>query len=82
MGFTDIEISKIKRIADWMRGDHDEERIKKSRIDFFNFMKAHDERRGTNFKKTFPELSQFYEFCKRLKEHESRSLLQRTAKDI
>jgi hypothetical protein len=81
-GFTDIEISKIKRIADWMRGDHDEERIKKSRIDFYNFMKAHDERRGTDFKKTFPELSQFYEFCKRLKEHESRSLLQRTAKDV
>lgn len=66
MGYTDIEISKIRRIADWMRGDHDENQIKNSRKNFYRFMKAHDERRGTNFKETFPEFARFYDYCKRL----------------
>lgn len=68
MGFTDIEISKIRRIADWMRGTHDEGRLLNARKNFYRFMKAHDERRGTDFKETFPEFSRFYEYCKRLAE--------------
>ena len=68
MGFTDIEISKIRRIADWMKGHHDENRILNSRKNFYKFMKAHDERRGTDFKETFPEFARFYDYCKRLNE--------------
>jgi organic radical activating enzyme len=68
MGFTDIEISKIKRIADWMRGNHDENRILESRKNFYRFFKAHDERRKTDFLKTFPELTEFYNLCKNLAE--------------
>jgi hypothetical protein len=64
--FVDIEISKIRRIADWMRGDHDQEKIKESRKNFYKFFKAHDERRGTNFIQTFPELEEFYNMCKDL----------------
>ena len=66
MGYTDIEISKIRRIADWMRGDHDENQIKNSRKNFYRFFKAHDERRGTDFIKTFPQYERFFNFCKKL----------------
>jgi organic radical activating enzyme len=68
IGFVDIEISKIKRISDWMRSDHEEEKIKESRKNFYKFFKAHDERRGTNFIQTFPELEEFYNMCKDLVE--------------
>jgi hypothetical protein len=33
------------------------------RKNFGNYFKAHDERRGTDFCKTFPELADFYEYC-------------------
>ena len=36
----------------------------------YNFAKhfeEHDKRRGTNFVKTFPELEEFYNFCKTIK---------------
>ena len=36
------------------------------RRNFGNFFTAHDERRGTDFKKTFPELADFFEYCKTL----------------
>jgi len=35
----------------------------KTLVDFF---KAHDERRGTDFKKTFPELADFYDYTLKL----------------
>jgi len=67
-GFTDIEVSKIQRIADWMKGEHDPKRIEESRKNFYRFFKSHDERRNTDFIKTFPELEEFYNLCKDLAE--------------
>jgi hypothetical protein len=67
-GYTDIEIDKLSRIADWMEADHDEEQIKRSRSNFYRFFKAHDERRGTDFIKTFPEFENFWEECRKLNE--------------
>jgi hypothetical protein len=66
MGFTDIEISKIRRIADWMSSEHDPVQIRESRKNFYRFMNAHDERRGTDFKSTFPELADFFDMCKQM----------------
>ena len=61
-GYSDIEIQKIKRIYDWATST-DEEKILKQRYDFGKFFKEHDKRRGTNFKKVFPELEEFYNDC-------------------
>jgi organic radical activating enzyme len=63
IGYTDIEINKIKRIADWMETKIDENELVRTRKNFYRFMKAHDERRGTNFKETFPEFAEFYDNC-------------------
>jgi hypothetical protein len=65
IGYSDIEVQKIRRIYDWMLAA-DEEKIISQRQDFYRFFKEHDKRRGTNFKKTFPELADFYEDCKKL----------------
>jgi len=44
----------------------DEEEQNKLRRNFYNMFKAHDARRGTNFKETFPELAEFYDACGKL----------------
>jgi len=63
VGYSDIEIQKIKRIYDWMHAYKDPVQIERSRGNFARFFKAHDERRGTDFVKTFPELEDFYRNC-------------------
>jgi len=64
-GFTDMEINKIKRIKDWFISEEDESETKRNRKDFYNFVNEHDRRRGTDFCKTFPELKDFYDTCKK-----------------
>lgn len=59
-GFTDIEISKVNRIYDWMMTTEDDNIINTNRKDFKIFVDEHDKRRGTNFIKTFPEFEDFY----------------------
>ena len=66
IGYSDIEVQKIKRIHDWMMTDKDPEELLKKRQNFYRFFNAHDERRGTDFKKVFPEFSEFYDYCKSL----------------
>jgi len=41
----------------------DPEKIMKQRSNFGRYFRAHDERRGTDFCKTFPELADFYNQC-------------------
>ena len=36
----------------------------KNRYNFGKYFSEHDKRRGTNFVKTFPELEEFFNFCK------------------
>jgi len=67
VGYTDLEIQKIKRIYDWMISPESEEQILKRRFNFYNFFQAHDKRRGTDFKKVYPELADFYEECSKIK---------------
>ena len=67
VGYSDIEIQKIKRIYDWMKAPVAEEQIKKQRYNFGKYFKAHDERRGTDFKKIFPEFADFYDYTQNIK---------------
>ncbi len=63
-GYTDIEITKLKRIYDWMISPQDEKDLLRNRHNFYNFFNAHDKRRGTDFCKTFPEYEEFFNICK------------------
>ena len=47
-----------------MKSPIDAKRLLSQRSNFGRFFNAHDERRGTDFKKTFPELADFFEYCK------------------
>lgn len=67
IGFSDIEIQKIKRLYDWMISPQDEVILEKLRYSFYKHFEEHDIRRGTNFIKTFPELEEFYNLCKEIK---------------
>jgi len=64
-GIKRAEILKMKRIKSWMEevDTFDSKGLKKLKVDqknFSLFFKEHDRRRGTNFKKTFPELKSMY----------------------
>jgi len=63
-GFSEIEITKIKRIYDWMLSEQDEKTLKRNRFNFYKFVNEHDKRRGINFLETFPEYKEFYNSCK------------------
>ena len=65
-GFSEIEITKIKRIYDWMISEQDENTLKRNRFNFYKFFNEHDKRRGTNFLETFPEYTEFYNDCKNI----------------
>jgi hypothetical protein len=64
IGYSDVEVQKIKRIYDWMISPQDAQQQMRNRSDFYKFFTEHDKRRGTDFVKTFPELEEFYNFCK------------------
>lgn len=66
IGYSDIEIQKIKRTYDWMISDKDPRKLLTQQRDFHIFFSEHDRRRGTDFVKTFPELEEFYNFCKNI----------------
>ena len=66
VGYSDIEIQKLKRIYDWMLSPKDLNDLITNRQDFYRFFNEHDKRRGTNFVETFPEMEDFYNQCKEL----------------
>lgn len=61
-GFKDYEVLKLQRDLSWMRAGTDN--LEKKRADFFRFFSEHDRRRGTNFEKTFPEMTEFWNECR------------------
>ena len=68
IGYSDVEVQKIKRTYDWMISKFkDPEAILRQQRDFGRYFKAHDARRGTDFCKTFPELEEFYHFTQAIK---------------
>jgi hypothetical protein len=64
IGYSDVEIQKVKRIYDWMVSKKNPSKIFLQRYNFAKFITEHDRRRGTDFGKVFPELKEFYEFTK------------------
>ena len=68
VGYSDVEIQKVKRSYDWMMSKFkDPKKIHVQRRNFGRFFQEHDRRRGTDFKKTFPELADFFDHCLTLK---------------
>jgi hypothetical protein len=62
-GFQFHEIDKLDRIQ-YLFEDNPELTYQK---DFALFFEEHDRRRATNFLETFPELADFYNYCKAIK---------------
>lgn len=67
VGFSDLEIQKLKRTYDWAISPIKDEDLFRARYNFYQFFSEHDKRRGTNFCKTFPELEEFYHFTSTFK---------------
>jgi hypothetical protein len=64
-GFKDYEIARLDRDIAWMRDGQrlDPVYINKNKADFYNFFAEHDRRRGTDFLKTFPEMTAWWNEC-------------------
>jgi hypothetical protein len=62
-GFSDFEVSKVQRLIDWVNSEPEFD-VDTAKTDFYLFFSQHDERRGTNFLNTFPELENFWNECK------------------
>ena len=60
IGFTDVEIQKIKRTYDFAISDSDFN-VDKYRKDFVTFSKESDRRNGTNVLEVFPQLKLIYD---------------------
>jgi len=67
IGYSDVEIQKIKRLYDWMGSRTNDKRLLEQRYNFGKYFEEHDKRRGTDFSKTFPELAGFFEYTKSIK---------------
>ena len=68
-GFFDFEIAKLRRFQEYVAaGPNPNERlnIKQVRKDFVSYVDEYDRRRGKDFCKTFPELTEFYHAQKEL----------------
>jgi hypothetical protein len=58
---SESEIDQLRRMIDYMNSIGTKET--QLRKDFAAFITEYDIRRGTDFNKTFPELTDFYQLC-------------------
>ena len=65
-GFKDYEIARLDRDIAWMRDGQrlDPVYLQRTRADFYSFFTVADRRHGTDFSKTFPELSAWWAECR------------------
>jgi len=64
--FTNMEYEKFRRVVDYMKTtNYNQEKIIEGRRDFWNYFKEHDRRKNVDFVSTFPEMSNFFEICKK-----------------
>lgn len=61
-GFKDYELARLDRDIAWMRSGQVQDNTV-ARADFYRFFAEHDQRRGTDFSKTFPEMSAWWREC-------------------
>jgi len=64
-GFKDYEIARLDRDIAWMRDGQklNTDYLNKNKGDFYRFFAEHDQRRNTDFAKTFPEMSAWWREC-------------------
>jgi hypothetical protein len=64
-GFKDYEIARLDRDIAWMRDGQklSKEYLDRNKADFYRFFVEHDRRRGTDFLKTFPEMTTWWHEC-------------------
>jgi hypothetical protein len=64
-GFKDYELARLDRDIAWMRNGQqlDTAYINQNKADFYRFFSEHDRRRGTDFSKTFSEMSTWWKEC-------------------
>jgi hypothetical protein len=65
-GFKDYEIARLDRDIAWMRDGQqlDVTYVNQCKADFYKFFTEADRRHGTDFLKTFPEMSAWWQECK------------------
>lgn len=63
-GFLDYEITKMKRLVEWIKAKPNDKLLSQNRATFHRFFKAHDLRRKTDRFQTFPEMADFFHLCK------------------
>jgi len=61
-GFKDYEVQRLERDIAWMRSGQGQYHSH-AKADFHRFFSEHDRRRGTDFKKTFPEMATWWHEC-------------------
>jgi pyruvate-formate lyase-activating enzyme len=62
--FSELEYEKFLRVVKYMETTiYTQEKLLEGKRDFFNWFTEYDRRRGTDFRKTFPELENFYFEC-------------------
>ena len=65
--FSPVEFEKFRRVVDYMESTvYSDDKLIEGRKDFYNWFNTLDTRRGTDFLKTFPEMTNFYNRCKDL----------------
>jgi hypothetical protein len=60
-GFKDYEVQRLRRDIAWMREGTEQTAEKKA--DFYRFFNEHDHRRGTDFLRSFPEMTTWWKEC-------------------
>jgi organic radical activating enzyme len=61
-GFKDYELARLDRDIAWMRSGQGKDHAL-AKADFYRFFREHDQRRGTDFLKTFPEMKSWWTEC-------------------
>jgi organic radical activating enzyme len=66
VGFDDFQVQRMRRNIDWMKEGAliPESELRRRRADFYRFFQEHDRRRDTNFLRTFPEMTDWWNECK------------------
>jgi hypothetical protein len=64
-GFKDYELHRLDRDIAWMRDGKNlnPAYVAQQKADFYRFFSEHDRRRGTDFLKTFPEMTAWWREC-------------------
>ena len=66
--FSDLEYERFRRVRDYFANvNYDEGRVKEGRKDFYNWFTEYDKRRNVNFLETFPDMTEFWKHCEKLK---------------